>query len=172
MFCTNCGKEVIEGAAFCQYCGEKLEQAKVQEAPAQETLPAEVQTQAVVPASEGISKKSRLAAMFLGIFLGRFGIHNFYLRRFGRAITQLSLYVLGWIIYFAGIFSAVVSASSYQSAYIHTPADAERAALHIAMAIPPFMILAMTAGIWSLVEWILIASGKAKDGNGLPVKNW
>ncbi|MBO4404363.1 MAG: TM2 domain-containing protein [Treponema sp.] len=172
MFCTNCGKEVIEGAAFCQYCGEKLEQAKVQEAPAQETLPVEVQTQAVVPASEGISKKSRLAAMLLGIFLGNFGVHNFYLRRFGRAVTQLILTVFAYTLYFAAFINLVLEKAKYASAFIPNHAATVNALQGFGMVIPLFIMIILGVGIWSLVEWILIASGKAKDGNGLPVKKW
>jgi TM2 domain-containing membrane protein YozV len=44
------------------------------------------------------NRKSRLAAGLLGIFLGSFGVHNFYLGFTGKAVAQLLLSVLGWII--------------------------------------------------------------------------
>ena len=47
----------------------------------------------------GYSQKSKLAAGLLGIFLGCFGVHNFYLGNTGKAVAQLLLTVIGWIIF-------------------------------------------------------------------------
>jgi hypothetical protein len=38
-----------------------------------------------------VSTKSRVAFILLGVFLGGFGAHNFYIGRTGRAVTQLLL---------------------------------------------------------------------------------
>ena len=38
--------------------------------------------------------KSKIAAGLLGIFLGSFGVHNFYLGYTGKAVTQLLMSVL------------------------------------------------------------------------------
>ncbi|MEA5153198.1 NINE protein [Raineyella sp.] len=38
-----------------------------------------------------------MAAALLAFFLGTLGIHNFYLHRMGRAVTQLALTIVGWI---------------------------------------------------------------------------
>ncbi len=53
-------------------------------------------TQPVAPA--GYAQKSKLAAGLLGIFLGCFGVHNFYLGNTGKAVAQLLLTVIGWIL--------------------------------------------------------------------------
>lgn len=50
------------------------------------------------PVPMGYSQKSKLAAGLLAIFLGCFGVHNFYLGNTGKAVTQLLLTLLGWII--------------------------------------------------------------------------
>ena len=52
--------------------------------------------QPVAPA--GYAQKSKLAAGLLGIFLGCFGVHNFYLGNTGKAVPQLLLTVIGWIL--------------------------------------------------------------------------
>lgn len=52
--------------------------------------------QPVAPA--GYAQKSKLAAGLLGIFLGCFGVHNFYLGNAGKAVAQLLLTVIGWIL--------------------------------------------------------------------------
>ncbi|CAM3993744.1 TM2 domain-containing protein [Corynebacterium frankenforstense] len=44
--------------------------------------------------------KNQLAAGLLGIFLGQFGVHNFYLGHKERAITQLAITVVGYITVF------------------------------------------------------------------------
>ena len=62
------------------------------------------------------NNKSRLAAGLLGMFLGSFGAHNFYLNKKKRAFTQLglmiggiALMILSYVIYFIAIFSMMFS---------------------------------------------------------------
>lgn len=73
-FCSNCGTEVAPGAAVCMSCGYALQGG-----------------------SKGVAApgaKSKVAAGLLGIFLGAFGVHNFYLGYKGKAIAQLLITVL------------------------------------------------------------------------------
>ncbi|QKD79044.1 TM2 domain-containing protein [Actinomyces marmotae] len=50
----------------------------------------------------GHNQKSKVAAGLLGIFLGAFGIHNFYLGHTGKALAQLLITILSF-----GIFSFI-----------------------------------------------------------------
>lgn len=50
------------------------------------------------PVPMGYSQKSKVAAGLLAIFLGGFGVHNFYLGNTGKAVAQLLLTLIGWII--------------------------------------------------------------------------
>jgi hypothetical protein len=43
------------------------------------------------------NRKSKTAAALLAFFLGGFGVHNFYLGRTGRAVTQLICFTIGWL---------------------------------------------------------------------------
>lgn len=95
MYCKNCGKEVDpnasvclgcgvkvgDGVNYCQNCGEKL-------APNAAVC---VKCGCAVSAgvAPGTPQKSKMAAGLLGIFLGAWGIHNFYLGNTGRAIIQI-----------------------------------------------------------------------------------
>lgn len=65
-FCPNCGKPVNKGAMACTECGASLQS----------------------------QSKSKIAAGLLGIFLGVFGVHNFYLGYTGKAVAQLLISVL------------------------------------------------------------------------------
>ena len=83
-YCTNCGAEIKEGVAFCPKCGTKVGAKK----PAEGTV-----VNGVV-----VQPKSKMAAGLLGIFLGYFGVHNFYLGYNGKAIAQLLITVLSCFI--------------------------------------------------------------------------
>lgn len=52
--------------------------------------------------------KSKLAAGLLGIFLGCFGVHNFYLGYTGKAVAQLLLTLVGWILLGLGPIAAAI----------------------------------------------------------------
>ena len=70
-YCQNCGQTVQPGAEVCLNCGVS------------------VKTQVA-----GADAKSKMTAGLLGIFLGAFGVHNFYLGYTGKAIAQLLITVL------------------------------------------------------------------------------
>jgi TM2 domain-containing membrane protein YozV len=83
MFCPKCGKEVPDTASFCPYCGASLKPA--------ETVKAEPVNNTGASSDQAYVQRSVLAAGLLGIFLGCYGIHNFYLGYKSKAIAQLIL---------------------------------------------------------------------------------
>lgn len=82
-YCSNCGKKLNENADFCTNCGVRVINTKVNK-----------------------EIKSKLVAGLLGIFLGSFGVHNFYLGYTNKAVTQLILTIVGYItfIFIVGFF--------------------------------------------------------------------
>ena len=96
-FCTSCGAPLDEGQKFCTSCGAQVGAAQVN---------AQAQPQAgAQPQYTGVGEqKSKIAAGLLAIFLGAFGVHNFYLGFTGKAIAQLLISVLS-----CGIFAVVSS---------------------------------------------------------------
>lgn len=82
-FCPNCGTELKQDAVFCANCGKEVNKEAVQ---------GEVVGNGVKP------PKSKIAAGLLGIFLGCFGVHNFYLGYTGKAVAQLLITVLSCFI--------------------------------------------------------------------------
>lgn len=69
-FCQNCAHPSPPGAVHCQNCGVGLRPVIVGE------------------------QKSKIAAGVLGILVGYFGVHNFYLGNTGKAIAQLLITVV------------------------------------------------------------------------------
>ena len=69
-FCYNCGHPVQPNSSVCLNCGVALD-GGVQ------------------------GSKSKIAAGLLGIFLGSFGVHNFYLGYTTKAVIQLVLSIVG-----------------------------------------------------------------------------
>lgn len=68
-YCPNCGQPTPVGSQVCMNCGVALNSA-----------------------AYGLKgNKSKVAAGLLGIFLGCFGVHNFYLGYTGKAVVQLVL---------------------------------------------------------------------------------
>lgn len=88
MFCKQCGKPIDDGQELCEEC-------KVNAESTQETSNAQ-QTNQSYNANPNVqtSPKSKIAAGLLGIFLGSFGVHNFYLGYTGKAIAQLLITLL------------------------------------------------------------------------------
>lgn len=70
-FCPNCGAKVATGAAFCATCGMQFAQPAMQ--------------------PNATVQKSKIAAGLLGLFLGGWGVHNFYLGFTTKAVIQLIL---------------------------------------------------------------------------------
>ena len=74
-FCTNCGSELNETQDICLKCGVKVNTKQRN-------------------TNSNPNAKSKIAAGLLGIFLGCFGVHNFYLGYNGKAVAQLLISVL------------------------------------------------------------------------------
>lgn len=74
MFCRHCGKEVSDKAVICVHCGCSL------------------------AAPFDPRAKNRAVYVVLALFLGCFGIHNFYAGYNGKAVAQLLITLIGGII--------------------------------------------------------------------------
>lgn len=93
MFCRNCGNQMDNSAAVCVKCGVPAGQG-VNFCPncGNQTAPgAAVCTSCGVALSQVVQgeQKSKMAAGLLGIFLGAWGVHNFYLGNTGRGVAQI-----------------------------------------------------------------------------------
>lgn len=95
-FCTNCGAQVEANQEKCNYCGKALKADA--STPVQETVQTTQAPQQTQYQNNGYTtttqQKSKLCAGLLGIFLGAFGVHNFYLGYTGKAVAQLLITVL------------------------------------------------------------------------------
>lgn len=151
MFCENCGKEIVNGAKICGYCGAGIRQFTNQQDRNQTSYaggqgygtgpyyqqnvnqqPYGGQGYGMQPYYQQMPQqgsKSKVAAGLLGIFLGGLGIHNFYLGYTGKAVAQLLI--------------TLVSVG----------------------------FLAPVSGFWGFIEGIMILCGTIKtDGKGFLLK--
>lgn len=90
VMCVKCGVPRNSGTNYCHNCGNPLRPD------AEVCLTCGVPTNNVTAANS--NAKSKIAAGLFGIFLGSFGVHNFYLGYTGKAVTQLVLTIVGYIL--------------------------------------------------------------------------
>lgn len=113
MFCKNCGKEVMPNAVICVGCGVKVGDGVNycmncgnQIAPnANVCTTCGCATNNIMP---GTQRKSKMTAGLLGIFLGGWGVHNFYLGNTGKAIAQIVLTFCFGIGYIWGLIEGIM----------------------------------------------------------------
>ena len=95
MFCRNCGKQVADQAIMCVACGcPPRNGTNFCVNCGKPTTPvAQICMQCGVglPAAPPPDAKSKLAAGLLGILLGGFGVHRFYLGFIGIGIAQIAV---------------------------------------------------------------------------------
>lgn len=96
VICVNCGTKTGMGKNFCFHCGNQIK-------PNSEVCLI-CGSSARQVATTGA--KSKILAGLLGIFLGSFGVHNFYLGYTSKAVIQLVCTIVGFITscLFFGVF--------------------------------------------------------------------
>lgn len=79
-YCVNCGEKLIEPGKYCNVCGTFQDNEEEEKQVFED------------------ERKSKIAAGLLGIFLGGLGVHNFYLGYTSKAVSQILLTTVGWLI--------------------------------------------------------------------------
>lgn len=100
MYCRNCGKELNENADYCTSCGVSTNKgnAYCSSCGSQTNEEAEVCVKCGAKLKKVAGEpKSKIAAGLLGIFLGAFGIHRFYLGYTTIGVVQLILFIAGFV---------------------------------------------------------------------------
>lgn len=137
-FCPFCGEQVTAGQKICTNCGVEMEYYGQ------------------------IGEKSRIAAGLLGIFLGTYGVHNFYLGYTKKAVVQLLVVLLSYVLNFIAIFSNLSGDFMMIS---------ENDIVGLFGAIIVMVLVVIGIRIWTFIEAILILCGKInKDGKGRLLK--
>lgn len=112
MNCPSCQRENYDKTKTCVWCGAPLHQPfNKKEKPIQpEILDEKVyqeQRENKTTSSRLDQPKQRIVAGLLAFFVGGLGIHNFYLGYTDRAVIQLLLSTVGWLIGIGPIIAGV-----------------------------------------------------------------
>lgn len=92
-YCANCGAEMPDVATMCPMCGYQVAPTEpvAPAQPEQPTGPQQTTYNTNNTQAYPTEQKSKIVAGLLGIFLGAYGIHNFYLGYTQKAVIQLVL---------------------------------------------------------------------------------
>lgn len=94
-FCTNCGNKLNLNDTVCSNCGKEIKDRVVrEEVKAEKVEDKEFTDVKNEKQNVNLQAKNKIVAGLLGIFLGGFGVHNFYLGYIGKAVAQLLITVL------------------------------------------------------------------------------
>ena len=83
-YCEGCGAEVSNEQIYCPYCGKQQKPSNIKK-----------ESSLVSKSSySSSSSKSKIVAGLLGIFLGGWGLHSFYLGNITKGIIQIIVTLL------------------------------------------------------------------------------
>jgi Predicted membrane protein len=102
--CQTCGILRGRGVAYCNNCGYKLENRESTCSRCEAVL------------EYKISRRSKVMAGMLGVSLGTFGLHNFYLGYDIKGYIQLAMAVLG--IFTFGIFTFISAIWGFSEGFL------------------------------------------------------
>ena len=160
MFCAKCGTEL--NGEFCSKCGQNCNQSV---------------GQGQSKVQENVEGKSWSTAGILGLLLGFFGVHSFYLGRTKKGIMQAVIAVLAIIV--AAAFGPMFFnlAQNHRMEYgggFHNARSLALLDAELAMYILGGIIL-FGVMIWSLVDSIRLFTGSvtidAKGNPLVPIRN-
>ena len=90
MYCSKCGKELVDTAVICPSCGTPTPLYDQQRQAAKEE-PQQAAVQHITIDREADSPRSRSTALMLCIFLGILGGHRFYTGKVGTGVLMVWL---------------------------------------------------------------------------------
>ena len=127
MYCKNCGNVMDPNASVCVRCGcAKGAGTAYCHNCGQSTLPgASVCTSCGCALTKAMGRKSKIAAGLLGIFLGGWGVHSFYLGNIKKGFIQLvvSLVTCGLGSFWGIIEGILILCGKINTDYYGNPLD-------------------------------------------------
>jgi hypothetical protein len=171
MYCQNCGKQLPDGSRYCNECGTPVAPPAFRSPQGPQANPAgQTPVMGIPVPEEATSPKSRLIATLLAFFVGRLGVHRFYIGKIGSGVALLLLTIFGTII------SAVAGAYSLSNGFgfwwgpsLGTIGPLWTDIWGLA-TFGGFLLAA--SSIWGFVDFIIIVFGRMKDTQGRRIRDW
>lgn len=152
VMCPRCQAPKGKGENFCPFCGEQVT--------AEQKICMNCGVEMEYYGQVGV--KSKIAAGLLGIFLGSYGVHNFYLGYTKKAVVQLLAVLLAYAFNFISLFSNLSGDFMMISDYD---------ILSFFGTVVVVVLVLIGIRIWTFIEAILILCGKIdRDGKGRLLK--
>lgn len=148
--CMGCGVPVGKGTEFCPACGNPTDKEAVMCVNCGIAL---VQPEPV----KQRSSKSKVVAGLLGLFLGSWGAHNFYIKRTGRAIVQLMISIFFVLAYFSLIICTFAGVDDVAFGFF-------------GLVFLVGVLAYLAVRIWSFIEAILLLCGNISVNGPKPQK--
>ncbi len=153
VMCVRCQAPKGAGSNFCPCCGAPVQQQMQQVQKVCMNCGVEMEKYGVKGA------KSKIVAGLLAIFLGSYGVHNFYLGYIKKAVIQLALVLGALILYVGAAMGLAVTEMNYH--------NSEVMAVILVIVVLLFCAAIVGVRIWTFVEGIMILCGKIdRDGKG------
>lgn len=104
MYCEKCGAQLNQNQNFCSRCGHSKTNGGVNQ-PTQNQNSYRQNSESI----HNIGSKSKICAGLLGILVGTFGVHNFYLGYTGKGAAQVLITVLscGFLCWVSSIWALI-----------------------------------------------------------------
>lgn len=159
--CPKCGTAICEDEESCSFCGEKIPDVSP-----------------VIKTDE--SKKTRITALLLGIFLGNCGVHDFYLGKKVRGIIHVIITVLTIGMdttsrifeelhdHALSFFIRNQDSCKWEEVFSYFKSSMDYRKIFHRI----YLVFLIINTIWAIIEIIIIWSGAGKDSDGFKLTKW
>ena len=118
MKCPKCGARFNKALNVCRYCGTNIKQIETASHNAVTEAKENFEPEKIVLSTIWPADLSRKNTFWLCLFLGLFGAHNFYTKRYFKALAILVTWAIGLVLFWIFMIMTLVNPEMY-AGFIH-----------------------------------------------------